>query len=509
MTTKGAKGLSVLAWMDSGLLAAAGCTCLAVCKVATQSGVATRTHRVNTHQHRSASLTNTCCIHRPSFTLTQPHLASSPHFSQCIKEVPLSSLQGRKIAIDASMAIYQFLIAVRSGGPGAASMQLTNAEGETTSHIQGMFNRTIRFLSEGIRPVYVFDGKPPNIKSGELAKRREKREKAEAELKKAREEGNVEEEDKQQKRLVRAGTKENEDCKKLLRLMGVPVINAPCEAEAQAAALARVGAVWAAGTEDMDCLTFRTPIQIRKMTFATAKQSDIQQLDYAKALSGMDITHDQFVDLCILLGCDYCDSIRGVGPKTALKLIREHKCIEEILKHLNRDKYGIPDDWIPNEIKAKKKKAEEEKKSEETDDGEDEDEDGEKTSGQLKKGDDGEEEEEEIIPIYVKARDLFNNHEVMTDVDLKWEACQEAELKKFLVEDMGFNAERVAGQIERLKKSVKATAKPQMRMDSFFKPKAAPNAAQLAAKRKAEKEAAKGKKKAKKGGGGGFFNKKK
>lgn len=427
-----------------------------------------------------------------------------PH-QQCIKEVPLSSLQGRKIAIDASMAIYQFLIAVRSGGPGAASMQLTNAEGETTSHIQGMFNRTIRFLSEGIRPVYVFDGKPPNIKSGELAKRREKREKAEAELKKAREEGNVEEEDKQQKRLVRAGTKENEDCKKLLRLMGVPVINAPCEAEAQAAALARAGAVWAAGTEDMDCLTFRTPIQIRKMTFATAKQSDIQQLDYAKALSGLDITHDQFVDLCILLGCDYCDSIRGVGPKTALKLIREHKCIEEILKHMNREKYGIPDDWIPNEVKAKKKKAEEEKKAEETDG---EDEDNEKPTSQLKKGDDDDDEdEEEIIPIYVKARELFNNHEVLTDVDLKWESCQEAELKKFLVEDMGFNAERVAGQIEKLKKSIKATAKPQMRMDSFFKPKAAPNAAHLAAKRKAEKEASKSKKKTKKGGGG-FFKKK-
>ena len=73
------------------------------------------------------------------------------------------------------MAIYQFLIAVRSGGPNHASAMLTNADGETTSHVQGMFNRTIRFLTEGIRPVYVFDGKPPNIKSGELMKRREKR----------------------------------------------------------------------------------------------------------------------------------------------------------------------------------------------------------------------------------------------------------------------------------------------------------------------------------------------
>ena len=87
----------------------------------------------------------------------------------------------------------------------------------------------------------------------------------------------------------------------------------------------------------------------------------------------MELTHDQFVDLCILLGCDYCDSIRGVGPKTALKLIREHKCIEEILKHLNRDKYGVPDDWIPNEAKARKEKAKEEEKKSEDTDGEEED----------------------------------------------------------------------------------------------------------------------------------------
>mmetsp|Transcript_7255 Transcript_7255/g.14333 ORF Transcript_7255/g.14333 Transcript_7255/m.14333 type:complete len:446 (-) Transcript_7255:146-1483(-) len=429
---------------------------------------------------------------------------------ECMKEVPLSSLQGRRIAIDASMAIYQFLIAVRSGGPGGAQAMLTNADGETTSHVQGMFTRTIRFLSEGIRPVYVFDGKPPNIKSGELAKRREKREKAEAELKKAKEEGNVEEEDKQSKRLVRAGTKENEDCKKLLRLMGVPVINAPCEAEAQAAHLAREGAVWAAGTEDMDCLTFRTPIQIRKMTFSSATKTNIQQIDYGKAIAGLELTHDQFVDLCILLGCDYCDSIRGVGPKTALKLIREHKCIEEILKHLNRDKYGVPDDWIPNEVNARREKAEEEKKSEDTD-GEEEDGGGDEAQkGNLKKGDlsDGE-SEEELIPIYVKARDLFNNHEVLKDVELKWVECQAEELTKFLVDEMGFNADRVKGQVARLQKALNATAKPQMRMDSFFKPKAAPNAATLAAKRKAEKEKSFKSKKAKKGGGSGFFGKKK
>jgi len=162
-----------------------------------------------------------------------------------------SNLWCRKIAIDASMAIYQFLIAVRSGGPNQQAMMLTNADGETTSHIQGMFNRTIRFLSEGLKPVFVFDGKAPNMKSGELEKRREKRRKAEEELKKAADADNKEEMDKQSKRLARAGRKENEDCKRLLRLMGVPVILAPMEAEAEAAALCKAGKVYATGTEDM------------------------------------------------------------------------------------------------------------------------------------------------------------------------------------------------------------------------------------------------------------------
>ena len=347
-------------------------------------------------------------------------------------------------------------------------MMLTNADGETTSHVQGFFNRAIRFLTEGIRPVFVFDGKPPNIKSGELEKRREKRQKAQKALASAKEEGNIEEQEKQAKRLVRAGTKENDDCKKLLRLMGIPVVNAPCEAEAQAAALARSGKVWAVGTEDMDALTFQTPILLRKMTFANASKSDIQQLDYAKAIQGLELTHDQFVDLCILLGCDYCDSIRGIGPKTALKLIRQHVSIETILKNIDRKKYGVPDDWIPTEIRAEKlKKEKEEKEKEEynTDD--------EKNTAASKESDEDEkeEEQEELVPIYVKARYLFNHHEVDKDLELKWVECQPTELTTFLVDDMGFNPQRVQSSIDKLQKAFKATAKPQLRMDSFFKPK--------------------------------------
>ena len=141
-----------------------------------------------------------------------------------IKENEMKNYFGRKVAVDASMSLYQFLIAVRSEGA-----QLTNAEGETTSHLMGTFYRTIRMVDNGIKPVYVFDGKPPTLKSGELEKRGEKRAEAEAALAKAKEEGNEEEVDKQSRRLVKVGREHVEDAKRLLKLMGIPTVDAPCE----------------------------------------------------------------------------------------------------------------------------------------------------------------------------------------------------------------------------------------------------------------------------------------
>lgn len=381
---------------------------------------------------------------------------------ECIKELPLSNLHGRKIAIDASMSIYQFLIAVRHGNASNTSSMLTNADGEPTSHIQGMLSRATRLLMEGVKPVYVFDGKPPNIKSGELLKRREKREKAEKALATAKEEGDIEEQDKQSKRLVRAGTKENNDCKRLLELMGIPIVNAPCEAEAQAAALCRSGEVWGVGTEDMDALTFACPILLRKMNFANASKSVIQQMTYSKAVEGLGLNHDQFVDLCILLGCDYCDPIKNVGPKTALKLIREHGCIEKILENIDRKRFLVPDDWIPNEkLEQAREKDGDEEQEEEEDESENEkdDETSKKTNDDV-----------DSVPIYVRARQLFKEHEVITGLDLKWKECQPEPLTKFLVDEMGFNPDRVKSTIDKLKEAYKTHSKPQMRMDSFFKP---------------------------------------
>lgn len=130
------------------------------------------------------------------------------------------------------MCLYQFLIAVRTEGA-----QLTSIDGETTSHLMGTFYRTIRLVENGIKPVYVFDGKPPDMKSGELNKRLERREEAQKALDKATEAGDAAEIEKFNRRLVKVTRQHADEAKQLLGLMGIPYVEAPCEAEAQCAAL--------------------------------------------------------------------------------------------------------------------------------------------------------------------------------------------------------------------------------------------------------------------------------
>lgn len=250
------------------------------------------------------------------------------------------SFIGRKIAIDASMCLYQFLIAVRAEGA-----QLTSIDGETTSHLMGTFYRTIRLLENGIKPVYVFDGKPPDMKSGELTKRAEKREEAQKALEKATEAGDAADMEKFNRRLVRVTRTHNDEAKELLKLMGVPYIDAPCEAEAQCAAMVKFGKVYATATEDMDALTFGTNILLRHLTFSEARKMPVQEFYYEKVLAGLDFTREQFIDLCILLGCDYCESIRGIGPKRAIELVAQFECIEKIIDNIDTKKYGVPENW--------------------------------------------------------------------------------------------------------------------------------------------------------------------
>lgn len=165
--------------------------------------------------------------------------------------------------------------------------------GETTSHLMGMFYRTLRMVDNGIKPLYVFDGAPPKLKSGELAKRSARKSEASEAHEEAKETGTAEDVEKFSRRTVRVTREHNAECKKLMKLMGVPYIDAPTEAEAQCAVLARAGKVYAAASEDMDTLCFETPILLRHLTFSEQRKEPIQEIDLKRAMEGLGMDRNQ------------------------------------------------------------------------------------------------------------------------------------------------------------------------------------------------------------------------
>ncbi|KAK8084174.1 hypothetical protein PG996_002955 [Apiospora saccharicola] len=367
-----------------------------------------------------------------------------------IKEGDIKNQFGRKVAIDAfvsqcpfsSMSIYSFLIAVRSEG-----QQLMNEEGQTTSHLMGMFYRTLRMVDNGIKPLYVFDGKPPKLKSGELAKRFQRKAEANEGMEEAKETGTAEDVEKFSRRTVRVTREHNEECQRLLKLMGIPYIIAPTEAEAQCAVLARAGKVYAAASEDMDTLCFDSPILLRHMTYSEQRKEPVQEIHLERVLEGLGMERKQFVDLCILLGCDYLDPVPKVGPSTALKLIREHETLEKIVEWMKESgKYTIPEDWP-----------------------------------------------------FADARELFFHPDVRPAddplCDFKWEKPDVEGLVNFLVTEKGFSEDRVRGGASRLEKSSKSSQ--QARLEGFFKPIPKTDDQKTAHKRKLEEQNEKKKKKLK------------
>merc|ERR1719316_1116229 len=239
------------------------------------------------------------------------------------------------------MCLYQFLIMIRDSHAGSYG-NMTNEDGKVTSHIIGMLTRTLKLMEAGIKPVYVFDGKPPELKLGELAQRRAKRQEAEKNLAEAQEKGDEEQIMKSTKATTRVTKEQNEETKILLRLMGVPVVEAPSEAEATCAALCRDGKVHAAATEDADCLTFGTKTLTRNLMAAESQKKTILEVSLERVLEQLNITMDQFIDFCILSGCDYCDTIKGVGQTTAIKLLIQHGSIEKVIEHLNPQRSPVP-----------------------------------------------------------------------------------------------------------------------------------------------------------------------
>ena len=253
-----------------------------------------------------------------------------------------SDYNNKKIAIDISILIYQVVIAIRNSGS-----DLTNDKGEITSHILGLFNKTLSFLEKGIIPVYVFDGKPPQLKQKILDTRKMIRKKAMIRL----EDNDISDIDriKYFKRCVSITREQIDQCRELLELMGIPYIDAIEEADAQLSYLCKTNMVYAVLTEDMDILTFGSPRIIRNLT--SSKKIPLE-IELNKVLETLNITYEQFTELCILFGCDYCPSMSEIKPNIIYEIYMKHKNIEMTLNCLRELNYNVPDSF--EYIEAKK-----------------------------------------------------------------------------------------------------------------------------------------------------------
>jgi flap endonuclease-1 len=241
----------------------------------------------------------------------------------------LEALRDRTVAVDGNLELYQFLsiMRTRDGRP------LMDSSGRVTSHLNGLMFRTTRLISEySIRPVFVFDGPPPELKRGEIEKRREVRAKAQREYEEAVRAGDLGTAWSKAVTATRLTRGMVEDAQTLLSLLGIPWLQAPSEGEAQAAFLARRGDVWAASSKDYDSLLFGAPRLVRFLAVGSTEFLPSQGrsravppelIDLEENLGLLALTREQLIDAALLVGTDFNDGVHGIGPKTAVRRIRE------------------------------------------------------------------------------------------------------------------------------------------------------------------------------------------
>ncbi len=238
--------------------------------------------------------------------------------------------------MDGYNALYQFLATIRQRD----GQLFTDPEGRVTTHLIGLLYRTTSLLAEGVRLYWVFDGAPPDRKSGTLSGRFRAKERAEAEWKEALDAGDLERARRKAaatSRLTREMVQEGE---RLLDALGVPYLEAPSEGEAQAAALAAAGTVWASASEDYDSLLFGTPRLVRGLAARGRGPGTAaaQVIDRADLLVDLGIDGEELILMGILIGTDYNDGAAGFGPKRALRLVREHLGWEATVRRAGLDR---------------------------------------------------------------------------------------------------------------------------------------------------------------------------
>jgi len=264
------------------------------------------------------------------------------HAPDSITNENLYQLSGKKVGVDASLIIYQQLLSNRSGF-------FYNSEGKITNHITGLFYKIMNYISLNIELVFIFDGKPPDNKQDCIQERKDKSQKAKEQMDSTE---NKEEKFKLEKASTRVTKEMIDDVKQLLSLMGISYVHPEVgEGEAYASELCKMGYVDYVLTEDMDSLVYGCPKLIRNCVEKDLKRKDIVSIfDYQKIIDNLQLSNDQFIEFCILCGCDYCGSVPKIGNITALKLFQKHGSIQEIIKNT---KYPFPENYQEIFSKAK------------------------------------------------------------------------------------------------------------------------------------------------------------
>ncbi|MCK4970884.1 MAG: flap endonuclease-1, partial [Thermoplasmata archaeon] len=254
-------------------------------------------------------------------------------------EEDIRAWEGRVLALDAYNSIYQYLSSIRQpdGTP------LMDSQGRVTSHLSGVLYRTSSIMAKGVRMVFVFDGPPHPLKKGTLDARREVREMARKDWKVALEEGDIEgARMKAQQTSVLDKTMVAE-VKDLLDAMGIPWVDAPGDGEAQASHMNARGDVWAVASQDYDSLLFGSELLVRNATLSGRRklpgrgrreyvQVVPERVDLRENLRAIGLTREQLVDAAILVGTDFNPGTKGIGPKSAIKLLKANKDLEGVLR---------------------------------------------------------------------------------------------------------------------------------------------------------------------------------
>ncbi|HEV2118835.1 MAG TPA: flap endonuclease-1 [Candidatus Bathyarchaeia archaeon] len=328
----------------------------------------------------------------------------------------LDEFSGKTFAVDAYNALYQFLAIIR----GPTGEPLMDRQSRVTSHLSGLLYRTTNLAERGIRLVYVFDGKPPSLKDAEIKRRHVVKVEAKTRYESALSTGKFEE----AKRYAQATSSLKDlmidDAHKLLQFLGIPIVQAPSEGEAQAAHMATRGDVWAAVSQDYDSLLFGAQRLVRNLAISGKRKLPMREayvqvepevVELGSTLQALQLSREQLVDLGILIGTDFNpDGFRGIGPKTALKLIKGYGMIEKVAE-ANKEVVA------PRELD--------------------------------------------------RIREIFLKPAVTSEYALKWREPDVEGLVRFLCGERDFNEERVRTAVERAKVAM-ANQTGRQTLESFF-----------------------------------------